>query len=134
MHTAFGRVRRKIAPLRTQSLLRNTYISKGHLFVVMRFIASLRKSCGSYLEVFSGCLCLSHSVICFSAVCLKFLQLCPRCSKFSLGRYVEITAVWNAIPRNSDVIKDCRIVPKPKTDTPGLKIGKISKDINASKN
>ena len=45
MQVAFGRLRRRIAPLRTGSPLRNTHISKVHLFVVMRFIASLRKSC-----------------------------------------------------------------------------------------
>ena len=44
MHTAFGRVRRRIAPLRTRLLLRNTRISEALMFVVRRFIACLRKS------------------------------------------------------------------------------------------
>ena len=46
MHVAFGRVRRRIARLRTGTglLLRNTRISEVYLLVVRRFIACLRQS------------------------------------------------------------------------------------------
>ena len=44
MHVAFGRVRRRIARLRTtRKPLRNTRPSKVYLLVVRRFAAYLRK-------------------------------------------------------------------------------------------
>ena len=44
MQVAFGRVRRRVAPLRTMHLLRKQRLSKGHRLVVRRFIASVCKS------------------------------------------------------------------------------------------
>ena len=44
MQVAFGRVRRRIAPLRTMHLLRKQHLSKRHRLVVRRFIVSVRKS------------------------------------------------------------------------------------------
>ena len=44
MQVAFGRVRRRIALLQTILLLRNARPSKVYPFVIMRFIACLRKS------------------------------------------------------------------------------------------
>ena len=69
-----------------------------------------------------------------SSLTLKSFQVSPRRRQFSLGRYGECAAVGNAIAGDSDVIKARRTIRETDTDTPGLKVWKISKAFTVSGN